>query len=330
MARRPRTSLLALGVALLGLVLSTAGCRTSPGVAAYVGDAQVTTDELSTAVDARLADPAVAAYAASLPAGDFTRQVLNLMLGEQVYDVVEQRYDVQVGAADVQDRITELLAGQDEGQLYAQLAQQQGLLPDDAREIIRQLLIREDVAQAAGLADLTEAGIRAGYADAAASGEQFELGYLTVPDQATADAVAAQLRADPASYAALAAQYAGQYTVAAPQLQSIDQVPSVLADPIRSVLPAGVFTLPVAEAGGVLVGQVTAPPFEALAGDLTSTARKAASDAAKPLVDEVRAGLDVTVNPRYGTLQDGSVVAGDGVVTVLEDGAVAPGSPAGN
>ena len=43
------------------------------------------------------------------------------------------------------------------------------------------------------LADLTDDGIQAAYEDAQTAGGQFDLGYITVPDQATADAVAARL-----------------------------------------------------------------------------------------------------------------------------------------
>ncbi|WP_165640088.1 SurA N-terminal domain-containing protein [Klenkia brasiliensis] len=317
MRRRPIVSLLVLGLAVGGL----AGCRTSPDVAAYVGDGQVTTGQLRSAVDERLADPDVAAYAAGRDAGDFTRQVLSLMIGERVYDAVEQRYDVDVTEAQVSDRIGDLLAGEDEGTLFTQLAQQQGLTRDDAREIIRELLVREQVAQAQGLADLSDAGLQSAYEDARQAGQQFELGYITVPDQATADAVAAQLRADPSSYGALATQYAGTYTLAAPQQRTLDQLPSVLAQPVQETLPEGVFTLPVAETGGVVVGQVSFPPFEDLEAGLADQARQDASDAAQPLVDELRAGLDVVVNPRYGSLQDGQVVEGDGgVVRILSGG----------
>lgn len=321
MTRRTLGTLLALGLALAGL----AGCRTSPDVAAYVGDEQIRVQQVQSAVDERLADPDIASYADGLGAADYTRQVLDLMIGARVYDAVERRWDVEVTDADVRARISQLLAGQPEDQLFTQLAQQQGLLPDDAREIIRQLLVREEVAQAEGLADLSDAGIQSAYEDARAAGEQFELGYVTVPDQATADAVAAQLRGDPTAYAALAAQYAGTYTLPEPQLRSLDEVPAVLAGAVQGVLPEGVFTLPVAETGGILVGQVTVPPIEDLSADLTGQVRQAASDAAQPLVDNLKSDLDVTVNPRYGSLQDGSVVAGDGgVVRILEgDGASA-------
>ncbi|MEI4270766.1 SurA N-terminal domain-containing protein [Klenkia sp. LSe6-5] len=320
-------SLLLLGLAVAGV----AGCRTSPDVAAYVGDDRVTVAQLQAAVDEGLADPGVAAYAAGLDDGDYQRQVLDLLVGERVYDAVEERYGLEVTDAQVTRRLDDLLGGQDEDALFSQLAQQQGLLPEGAREIVRELLVREQVAQAAGLADLSDEGLQAAYEDARAAGRQFELGYITVPDQATADAVAGQLRADPSSYDALASQFAGTYTLAAPQLRTLDDLPTALVEPVQGVLPEGVFNLPVAETGGVVVGQVTFPPFEDLEADLAAQARQAASDAAKPLVADLRDDLDITVNPRFGSLEDGAVVAGDGgVVRILEGGADPAGAAAGD
>jgi phage shock protein PspC (stress-responsive transcriptional regulator) len=64
-----------LAVGLVALA-GVAGCRSDPSVAAYVGDEQVTVDELQTAVDTRLEDPALAEAAAGRE-DEFTRLVLN-------------------------------------------------------------------------------------------------------------------------------------------------------------------------------------------------------------------------------------------------------------
>ena len=55
--RRAARSLLAGAAAVLA-VAGLAGCRTDPGVAAYVGDEKITVAALESAVDARLADGA--------------------------------------------------------------------------------------------------------------------------------------------------------------------------------------------------------------------------------------------------------------------------------
>ena len=115
MHKRRLTASLAVGlVALAGV----AGCRSDPSVAAYVGDEQVTVDELQTAVDTRLEDPALA-EAATGREDEFTRVVLTRLVTAELYDQVAQRYGVTVDDADVQARLDELLAGADPEAVYA-------------------------------------------------------------------------------------------------------------------------------------------------------------------------------------------------------------------
>lgn len=318
MDRRKLSTLLVLGVVLAG----GAGCRTSPNAAAYVGDTQLSTDALDAEVADRLADPDIATYAGDDRA-TYTRQVLSLQLEERVYDAVARRYDAEVTDADVEARIDELLQGNDRGEVFAQLEQEQGVTADDVVENVRQQLVRQRVAASQGLADLSEEALRATYDQAREGLARIELGYVTVPDQATADTVLAQLVADPAGYPALAAQYAGPATL--PEIQPLpaDQVPQGLVAQVSSVEPGQGFTLPVPEAGGVLVGFVRGivyPTFDEARGQLAEQAATEAEGAVTGLVDDVREDLDITVNPRYGSLTDGSVqLPDDGVVQILQD-----------
>jgi peptidyl-prolyl cis-trans isomerase SurA len=308
-----------VGVAALG---SLAGCRNSPTVAAYVGESQVTVAELDDAVAERLAVPDIATYAKDDATG-FTRQVLSLQVGEEVYADAARRYGVQVTDADVQARIGELLAGNDPDQVYAQVAQQQGASEEDVVENVRQQLIRQQIAVTAGKADLSEDALRARYANSQAALATVELGIVTVPDQATADAVLAQLTKDPAAYPAVAAQYAGNNTL--PDVRSFTSadLPDVLA-PSVAATPAGQgFTQAVTGVGGVVVGlvrSVTVPSFEEARAQLAEQAVSDADKAGLALVTDVRDDLDITVNPRYGVLDQGRVVAGDGGVVKLLEG----------
>ncbi|MCZ2836446.1 peptidylprolyl isomerase [Modestobacter sp. VKM Ac-2985] len=316
MLRRRVLAVLLVGAAGVG---SLAGCRTDPDVAAYVGEEQVTVAELDEAVDARLADPAIAAYAAGNEVG-YTRQVLSLQVGAELHEEVAQRWDVEVPDADVRERITELLGGADPEVVFAQVAQQQGVTEVDVVQNVRQQMIRERAAVAAGLAELSEAALRERYEEVRAGLAQVELGLVTVPDQATADAVLAQLTADPAGYPALAAQYAGPNTLPQIEPRAPADLPEVLAGPIADT-PAGQgFTLPLPEAGGVVVGfvrDVAVPTFEELRPQL---AQVAAAEAGIELVTELREDLDLVVNPRFGVLEEGQVVPADGgVVQLLED-----------
>jgi peptidyl-prolyl cis-trans isomerase SurA len=310
-----------LGALLAAVVLTgLAGCRTSPGVAAYVGDHQVTVTQLDDAVSARLADPAIAAYAKGKSA-DFTRRVLSLLVQEDVYAAAEQHWNVQVTNADVRSRIKELLGSDDPATVYAQLAQQ-GIGQDDIFENVREQLIRAKVAAAEGKSGATsEADLRAAYAQLKPTLAKVRFGYITVPDQATATAVLARLTADPASYPAYAAKYKGPYTVPTLEAHAQNEIPTPLVESVSKAKPNTGFTLPLQEVGGVIVGFVAGieyPSFEEERPALEKQAADAANNAAGQLIANFQETLHVTVNPRYGELKNGQLqAANDGVVKVL-------------
>jgi SurA-like protein/parvulin-like peptidyl-prolyl cis-trans isomerase-like protein len=309
-------------LALAGLTALT-GCRTNPNVAAYVGDDRIDVQQLSAAVDQRLADPDIAAFAAGDRAA-YSRQVLTLEVTERIYAAAAARLGLQVSDADVQDRITTLLGGADQDQAFRQIAQQQGASAQDVRENVRQQLVRVRAATAAGKADMSEAALQQRYAASRDQLTQVQLGLITVPDQATADAVRAQLTADPASYPAVAAQHAGQNTLPAVQAFTASKLPQVLAASIAGTPPGQVFTQAVPEAGGVVVGLVqgsVVPPFADVRDQLVQQALSDADQAGAALVGNVRSDLHITINPRFGVLgkNDQVVAANNGVVKVLQD-----------
>lgn len=313
------------------LALAVSGCRTSPTVAAYVGDTEISVAELQQAVEDRRADPGVAAYADTQ--GDaFTRRVLGLLVQEEVYAAAAERYGVRVSDDQVQARIDQLLGGEDPATVFAQLAAQQGIGRDDVVENVRQQLIRRQLAVVDGqVPPPTETELRARYEQTRATLAQISFGYLTVPDQPTADAVLARLTADPSAYPALAAQYQGVATLPTVEPRGQDQVPPVLAAGIAAAAPGTGFTTPVPEAGGVVVTFVAGtvyPSFEEARPQLEEQAAAPLDDAGSTLVDAVRSELRVTVNPRYGVLQEGQLVPADGgVVKILGDAkaSAAPG-----
>jgi hypothetical protein len=318
-SRRSVPALLAVGLAAV-TVLS--GCRTSPNVAAYVGDSEVTVDELQAAVDERLADPDIAAYAA----GDetaYARQVLSLEVTDEVYAAAGRRYDVDVSDAEVRDRIQRLLGGTSQDDAFRQLAQQQGVNAEDVEDNVRQQLMRLQLAEVAGEADLSEAALQQRYDQSLAQLSQVQLGIITVPDQVTADAVLAQLRADPAAYPAVAAQHPGPNTLPAVQPFASGDLPEVLAEPVAATPPGQGFTQAVPQANGVVVGfvsGVTTPTYAQARDQLAQQAGTEAEAAGAEVVEQFQADVDVAVNPRYGVLQEGQVVPGDGgVVQLLED-----------
>ncbi|MGY1825710.1 MULTISPECIES: peptidylprolyl isomerase [unclassified Blastococcus] len=309
------------GTAALLAVLALAGCRSAPDVAAYVGDEQITVDELQAQVDDRLEDPEIAAAVAGRE-DDFTVQVLGLLLEGEVHDAAAQRFDVQITDAELTRRIEELFG--DPEAVYARLAPQ-GISPADVRESVRQQLVRQEIAIGEGAAEpVDEAALRARYEEVREQVGQVEYGVVTVPDQATADAVGAELAADPASYPAVAARFPGQFTLPELTRSAPGELPAPLAEPLASAAPGTAVAVPVPQAGGVVVAfraGTVYPSFEELRPQLVQAAGEEVEAAAAPLLEEVRADLDITVNPRYAVYEDGRLLpGGTGVVEILEDG----------
>ena len=320
MRRAPRTraALVLVAVALPVLV----GCRSAPDVAAYVGEDEITVAQLDSAVDERLADEQIAAYAEGR-ADEFTRRVLGGLVEREVHAAAAERYGVDITDAEVQRRIELLLRGDDPEAAYDQLAQQ-GIGRADIRETIRQQLLRRELAAAEGdVPAPDESALRARYEQVRGELAEVSFGYITVPDQATADAVLAQLTATPDAYPALAARYPGPTTLPAVEPRGADEVPTPLAQGIGAAAPGTGFTTAVPDVGIVVtfVAGTVYPTFEEVRPQLEEEAAGEVDAAGAALVDAVRDDLDVTVNPRFGVLEDGQVVPGEGGVVDLLDGA---------
>ena len=314
-------------VLLSGFVLTVAvsgltACRTSPNVAAYVGDEQVSVTELENAVARRLENPEIEAFATAQ--GDaFTRQVLSLLVQGEVHDAAAERYGVRVDDDDVRRRLGVLLAGRDEDREYSQLAAQRGLGRADVFENVRQQLVSKEIAESEGEWEApTEADLQERYAEVREDLADVSFGYITVADEPTAAAVLTQLAADPAAYPAVAAQYAGPMTLPTLETRPAAELPPELAQQIAATEPNTGFSIP-AEAGVAVIfveGPVY-PPFEEVRPELEAEAFGAAAAAGGKLIQAVREDLGVTVNPRYGVLEKGQLVPGTGgVVDILGEG----------
>jgi hypothetical protein len=318
--RAPR---LAAAGFLLALALpALAACRTSPGVAAYVGSDQVTLGQLDAAMATRTGDPAIAAYQQANSA-DFTRKVLNVLVLHDVFDAAAAHYGVQVDEGAVQAEITRQLGNSDPAAVFAQLAQQ-GISRVDVSESIREQLLVQRIAAAAGKAGTSEAALRARYAQALPTLKTFQLGYINVPDQAVANAVMAQLKANPAGYPAVAAKYPGQYTLAALQAATADKVPGPLAPGVAKAAPNTAFVVSVPNLPGLIVGFVGAiryPTFAQERAALEQAALAESEVAGSGLVTDFQKTLHVTVNPRFGTLQKGKLVPVTGGIVRLDQAA---------
>jgi peptidyl-prolyl cis-trans isomerase SurA len=312
--RRP-TAVLVLGL-IAGVALT--GCRTSPNVAAYVGDETITVDELDAAVTAHRDDPEVTAGEDP----DYSRAILSELVRSEVFSSAAEHFGVASDPGGLDELLDQLLQGQDREAYFTQ-AGAQGYSRADALERVRQVALLQAIAVAEGAAEEpTEAGLREDYAAGlAAQPAQVDLGYVNVPDQAAADAAVAALQADPGSYAAVAGQYPGQATLPAPQTVAVDdlatQLPADLAAQVTASPSGSVFATPVEGVPGLLVvvvGEAVVPAFEEVRPQLEAAAANDATNAGAELLAEYEDGLDIDVNPRYGSLTDGSVVEPEGGV----------------
>jgi peptidyl-prolyl cis-trans isomerase SurA len=308
---------------LVALALpSLAACRTSPDVAAYVGEETITVAELQDAVDAHRDDPAVTA-------GEdpgYTRSVLTELVRAEVYDAAAEHFGVDPDPGGLPELLGTLLGGQDP-EAYIEQAAAQGYTREDTLERVRQGALLQSIAVAEGaVEEPTEASLRAQYEQGlAAQPVRVDLGLVTVPDQPTADATAAALQADPGSYASVAATYPGQTTFPAPQPAVLDELATQLPDlaaRIGTTPPGGVFTTTLPGVPGVVVvvvGERVVPAFEEVRSELEVAALNGAAAAGEELLTEFEDGLDIAVNPTYGTWQDGAVVEPeDGVVELVD------------
>lgn len=317
-----RTTLRAV-LALVAATLAVAGlsgCRTDPTTAAYVGNQTIGVRQLNDAVAQRkAADPAVAKYADANSAA-FTRQVLGLLVDQRVYAAASDRYGVQVSDDQVRSRINTLLASSDADQQYATAAAQ-GYGRADVFELVRQQLTRIAIARQASSTDpLSAAALRARYQRELSSLAQKPIGLITVADQPTADGILGQLTADPHSYPTLAAQHPGQNTLPALQALDTSQLPTQIASGIDSAAPNTGFTVPLQGVGVVVVfvGTTVVPTFDQERATLEQQAESELDKTGATLVDKVEKDLKITINPRYGVLQNGSIApASGGVVHIL-------------
>jgi peptidyl-prolyl cis-trans isomerase SurA len=207
--------------------------------------------------------------------------------------------------------------------VYGQLAEQ-GVSRRDVFSSVGQQLVRLRIAEREGLAEpLSAEALQARYEEVRTQSAELRFGYITVPDERAAQQVVADLQAAPERYGEIAAAFAGEFTLAELETLPAAEVPGPLAEQAAAAEPGTAFAVPVEETGGIVVGFVAEqvyPEFEDLRPQLEQEASQQVDQAAAGLLEEVRADLDIEVNPRYGSLQEGRVEPlGDGVVDILTE-----------
>lgn len=186
------------------LLLSGCGGAVRTGAAATVGSDRITTTTLQGVVDRGLADPQAAQQLGSdRPA--FQRQVLSrLITGDLLRDAAASK-GVQVTDGEVDARMAQFasqLGGQ--SQLEAQAAQS-GIARQDLRPFVRDLTLNDKLADTLVQGKtVTDADLKAAYQKNIAQYDQVTARHILLKTQAEAQQVLAQVKADPATFAAIA------------------------------------------------------------------------------------------------------------------------------
>ena len=177
----------------------------------------------------------------------------------------------------------------------------------------------------------TDEELQARYEEAQETLAEVRFGYITVPDEAAAAARGRPAHRRPGRLRGRRRAVPGPYTL--PELTERALPTAGAAGRAGGRGPPNTaFTPAVPEVRGVVVTFVEGivyPSFEELRPQLEQEATEAAEAAGKALV-ETCATISACVNPRYGVLEDGRLVPGDGgVVDILGDEGAAAAAPSG-
>jgi parvulin-like peptidyl-prolyl isomerase len=196
-------------LAVAGLVaLLTTGCGTvRTGAAATVGDERISVSDLEDVVARGLADPTAKQNVGDDRAG-FERSVLTRLVQHVVLAEAAKKEGVSITGADIDaafDGFAAQLGGEE--QLKAE-ALKAGISPQDLRAVITDAALRD------ALADKLTAGIAVppdvlaqAYQQSIAEFDQVRSAHILVASPALAQQILVRVKANPALFASLAAQY---------------------------------------------------------------------------------------------------------------------------
>ena len=314
--RTPVRLSLPLAFLMAVLVAACGNSTSSPGAAAIVGKHRISTDTLQSTVDAALKDPQALAKLGADRAG-FVRDELGRLINNDVIAAAAAAHGVTVSDSEVDTQISQF-AQQAGGQAQLEQSAAQNGVPRSAlRSFIRFYVLQQKLADKL-VADVpvTQAELQAAYQQNIDQFDTVHSAHILVKDKKTADRILAQVKANPSSFASLAAKYSldtsnknsggdlgfaghGQFVkefsdaIFAAKPGSFLEVHSQFGWHVVHVIARK--TVPLAQATAQLKSQILKNQRDALL-------KKALSDEAKK--------LGVHVNPRYGKwdAQNGQVV----------------------
>jgi foldase protein PrsA len=203
-----RTSRLLVTGALAALVLTGCGDGTvRTGAAATVGDDRITTSTLEKVVSRSLADPSAQQTVGSdRPA--FERTVLARLVQHTILTAAAEAEGVTVSGGDidaVQDRLAAQLGGQ--AQLEAE-ALKAGISKQDLRQALADAALRDALGdKLTASIEVPEEVLKQAYQQGIADYDKVHSAHILVASKAQAQAILAQVRANPSQFDALAARF---------------------------------------------------------------------------------------------------------------------------
>ncbi len=195
-----------LGAAALGSFGLT-GCTSGPGAAAFVGSVRISVETLQQAVNRGLANPA----ALQNIGGDrarFTRQQLGRLINDVVVSRLAAKDGVTVSASDVEQQIAAFAQQAGGEQQLEQQASASGIPAKDLPSFVRYYVMQQKVAdKLVSSVAVSQAQLQAAYQQHIDQYDQVNSAHILVASKALADQILAQVKANPSSFASLAAKY---------------------------------------------------------------------------------------------------------------------------
>jgi foldase protein PrsA len=320
---KPLSRAAAVPVALLSAALTLSGCgnsTSSPGAAAIVGKDHISTDSLQQTVDRALKDPQAQAKLGANRAG-FVRDELSRLINNDVIGAAAADHGVTVTNSEIDSQIGQF-AQQAGGQAQLeQSAAQNGVPATELRTFIRFYVLQQKLADKL-VADVpvSQAQLQAAYQQNIDQFDKVHAAHILVKDKKTADKILAQVKANPKSFASLAAKNSidtsNKNSGGDLGFAGHGQFVKSFSDAIFAAKP-GSFIEVHSQFGWHVVHVIARKkvPLAQATPQLKDQLLKTQRDALlhKALADEAKK-LGVHVNPRYGKwdAQNGQVVAVSG------------------
>lgn len=209
MIRTP--SLLVAASVLSALALTGCGDGTvRAGAAATVGDVRITTSALNGYVARGLQDPSAQQKVGSDKAA-FERDALSRILQHDIVTAAAKKLGVTVSGADVDSYISDLdqrIVQSGQGTSLQAAAAAAGIAVPDQRQFFTDLVLKEAIGdKLTESIDVPDRVLQDGYRQNIGSYDQVHSAHILVASKPLAQTILAQVKANPSSFAALAAKY---------------------------------------------------------------------------------------------------------------------------